>query len=94
MSFGIEGIGPHEEDSWLQRHVRIGGATIVPRGNVGRCVVTTRDPDTGERTLDTLGALARYRNDVATTEPLPFGVWGEVAEPGRVRLGDAVIPGL
>jgi uncharacterized protein YcbX len=92
MLFGVEGVGAHEEDSWLDRRVQIGQATIVPRGNVGRCVVTTRDPETGERTLDTLDVLAGYRGDVETTEPLPFGVWGEVAEPGRVRLGDAVVP--
>ena len=92
MLFGVEGVAAHEEDSWLDRRVRIGEATIVPRGNVGRCVVTTRDPETGERTLDTLEVLAGYRRDVETTEPLPFGVWAEVAEPGRVRLGDAVVP--
>ena len=92
MLFGVEGVAAHEEDSWLGHRIRVGEATIVPRGNVGRCVVTTRDPNTGERTLDTLGVLAAYRGEVDTTEPLPFGVWGEVAEPGCVRLGDAVIP--
>ena len=92
MLFGVEGVEPHEEDSWIGRRVRIGEATALLRGNVGRCVVTSRDPDTGERTLATLDALAEYRGDVETTEPLPFGVWGTVAEPGRVRLGDAVVP--
>jgi uncharacterized protein YcbX len=92
MLFGVEGVGAHEEDTWLGRRVRLGETTIVPRGNVGRCVVTTRDPDTGERTLDTLDVLAAYRDGVETTEPLPFGVWGEVVEPGRVRLGDAIVP--
>jgi uncharacterized protein YcbX len=92
MLFGVEDVAPHEEDSWIGRRVRIGEATALLRGNVGRCVVTTRDPDTGERTLATLDALADYRGDVETTEPLPFGVWGTVAEPGRVRLGDAVVP--
>lgn len=92
MLFGVEGVAPHEEDSWLGRRLRVGEATVIPRGNVGRCVVTTRDPDTGERTLDTLDVLAGYRDAVETTEPLPFGVWGEVTEPGRVRLGDAVVP--
>ena len=36
--------------------------------------------------------LATYRRDVETTEPLPFGVYAAVAEPGRVRLGDPVEP--
>ena len=92
MLFGVEGVGPHEEDAWIGRRVRIGEATALLRGNVGRCIVTSRDPDTGARTLPTLDALAEYRGGVETTEPLPFGVWGTVAEPGPVRLGDAVVP--
>ena len=63
---------------------------ITLRGHVGRCVVTTRDPESGMRDLDTLGALASYRSGIATTEPLACGVYGEVLEPGTVRVGDAV----
>ena len=92
MLFGVEGIGPHEEDTWLNRRVRIGEALVVPRGNVGRCIVTSRDPDTGARTLATLDVIAEYRAGVEATEPLPFGVWGEVQRPGRVRAGDPVVP--
>jgi uncharacterized protein YcbX len=90
MLFGIDGVPAHEEDSWIGRAVQIGGATVVPHGNVGRCAVTTRHPETGIRDLDTLGALERYRGRLPTTEPLPFGVWAQVVEPGRVRLGDPV----
>ena len=93
MLFGVEGVSAHEEDTWLGHPVRIGEAVVVPRGNVGRCAVTTQNPETGLRDLDTLGAIERYRGEVPTTEPLPFGVWGEVAEPGRVRVGDPVEPG-
>jgi uncharacterized protein YcbX len=92
MLLGVAGIGPHEEDTWLGRRVGVGEATVTVRGNVGRCVVTTRDPDTGDRTLQTLDLLAAYRDGVETTEPLPFGVWGEVERPGRVRTGDPVLP--
>jgi len=63
---------------------------IRPRGNVGRCAVTTQNPDTGVPDLDTLRLLGEYRGDVETTEPLPFGIWGEIVEPGCVRLGDPV----
>ena len=45
---------------------------------------------TGEPDLDTLKALAAYRREVETTEPLPFGVYAAVAQPGRVRVGDPV----
>jgi uncharacterized protein YcbX len=54
--------------------------------------VTTQNPETGEPDLDTLKALAAYRQDVETTEPLPFGVYAAVAQPGRVRVGDPVEP--
>jgi hypothetical protein len=47
MLMGVEGVGPHEEDTWLGRRVRAGGAAIVVRGNVGRRVITTLNPDTG-----------------------------------------------
>jgi uncharacterized protein YcbX len=92
MNFGVDGLGEHEEDAWLGRRVRLGDAVVVPQGNVGRCAVTTQNPDTGTPDLDTLKALAAYRGVVETTEPLPFGVYAAVAQPGRVRVGDPVEP--
>jgi uncharacterized protein YcbX len=89
MMFEIDGIGAHEEDEWIGRHVRVGSAVLAPLGDVGRCVVTTRNPDTAEFAIDTLKALAAYRPD-GVTERLPFGIWCDVIEPGRVRLGDEV----
>jgi uncharacterized protein YcbX len=71
--------------------VSIGGAVVAPVGDVGRCAVTTKNPDTGEVDLDTLGTLAAYRRE-GRTEPLPFGVHAAVVQPGRVRVGDAVSP--
>ena len=90
MLFEIDGVAAHEEDAWLGRRVRVGGATIAVNGDVGRCVVTSHDPDTGVTTLDTLGALTRYRRE-GRNEPLPFGVYGSVVEPGGVRVGDIAI---
>ena len=92
MLFGIGGVAAHAEDDWIGRRVRVGDAVVIPRGHVGRCVITARDPQSGKTDLDTLGALAKYRKDLDTTEPLAFGVFGEVAEPGTVRLGDPVEP--
>jgi uncharacterized protein YcbX len=89
MLFELDGLDAHAEDAWLGRDVRVGGAVVRPNGDVGRCDVTSRDPDTGVRDLDTLRALARYRPD-GRVEPLPFGVYGSVVEPGRVRVGDPV----
>src|SRR3954452_25067103 len=91
MLFEIDGVQAHEEDTWLGNRVSIGDAVIVPLGDVGRCVVTTCGPDTGLSDFDTLNLLAEYRRK-GVTEPLPFGVYCDVAVPGRVRLGDAVRP--
>ena len=90
MNVGIDGLREHEEDEWLGRRVRIGEAVVVPIGNVGRCAVTTQNPDTGAPDLDTLKALAAYRPGIDATEPLPFGVHAAVANPGRVSVGDPV----
>jgi uncharacterized protein YcbX len=91
MLLEIDGVSAHEEDEWLGTEVRVGDATIVLNGDVGRCLVTSQDPDRGITDLDTLGVLARYRRE-GRDEPLPFGVYGAVAVAGRVRVGDAVQP--
>ena len=90
MNFGIEGLEAHAEDGWTGRRVKVGDAVVVPQGHVGRCAITKQNPDTGLSDLDTLNAIARYRGALELTEPLPFGVHAAVAEPGRVRVGDAV----
>ena len=91
MTFEISGVEPHTEDEWIGGSVRIGSAAIGITGDVGRCLVTSHDPDTGVTDLDTLGTLTRYRRD-GHSEPLPFGVYCSVAAPGRVSVGDAVLP--
>jgi uncharacterized protein YcbX len=90
MNFGVEGVDAHEEDTWIGRRLRIGEAVVIPQGNVGRCVITTQNPDTAVSDLDTLKGLAAYRQEIETTEPLPFGVHAAVVQAGRVRVGDAV----
>jgi len=90
MTFEIDGVEPHAEDGWIDREVRVGGATVRIGGNVGRCALTTRNPETGVVDLKTLHALGEYRDEVPTSEPLPFGVHASVVTPGRVAVGDAV----
>jgi uncharacterized protein YcbX len=91
MLFEIDGVGPHEEDEWVGRHAELGEAVVAFVGDVGRCAVTTRDPETGKTDLDTLRVLTDYRPE-GQTERLPFGVHGAVLRPGRVRVGDPVRP--
>lgn len=92
MTFTVDGVVAHAEDGWMRRPVRVGEAVIRPGGHIGRCAVTTQDPDTGRRSLDTLRLIAETRGHLLATEPLPFGVWAEVLVPGRVRIGDPVEP--
>lgn len=93
MTFGIEGIEPFAEDGWLGREVRVGDAVVRPVDYVGRCAVTTQDPETGVPDFPTLKILERLRGHISSPdERLPCGVWAEVAVAGDVRLGDQVGP--
>jgi uncharacterized protein YcbX len=92
MLIEIDGVSAHAEDGWVGRAVRIGETTIEFGGHVGRCLITSRDPDTGQVDLPTLDMLGDYRAGLGTTEPLPFGIYGRVLEPGTIRVGDEVTP--
>jgi uncharacterized protein YcbX len=92
MLIEIDGVEAHAEDLWVGRKVGIGAAKVEFGGHVGRCVITTRDPDTGVVDLPTLKMLSTYRLDLDTTEPLAFGIYGRVLEPGAIRVGDLVTP--
>ncbi len=93
MTFGIDGTEPFAEDTWLGRDVRVGEALVRPVDYVGRCAVTTQDPDTGVPDFPTLKVLERLRGDISSEdEDLPCGVWAEVVGAGTVRLGDPVGP--
>lgn len=91
MLIDVDGIGPHEEDEWLGREVRIGRALVRFIAQVDRCAITTQNPDTGDPDLDTLRTIKAYRG-VRDGKRLDFGIYGEVVEPGRIRVGDAVHP--
>jgi|SRR5215211_1912462 len=82
----------HEEDTWCGRHVRVGDAVVRLLEPVARCAITTRNPDTGERDFDTLREIAAYRG-LRDGTAIDFGVYGDVVEPGRVRVDDAVVLG-
>jgi uncharacterized protein YcbX len=92
MLFELDGCEPHKEDGWVSQQVQIGEAVISIRGDVGRCAITTQNPETGTPDLDTLRTIAAYRGfteNEAGERHIPFGVYGEVVEPGRVTVGDA-----
>jgi uncharacterized protein len=91
MLFEIDGVKAHEEDTWIASDVQVGEARVAFSGDVGRCVVTSRNPDSGVIDLPTLVTLVSYRPE-GRTEPLPFGIYGSVVATGRVRVGDTVTP--
>jgi hypothetical protein len=88
MTLEIEGCGPHEEDTWRGRHLRVGAATLRIDQPVPRCIVTTWDPDTGEKDFPTLRRIHEYRGRI--DDALCFGVYAEVVEPGDAQVGDEV----
>lgn len=57
----IAGGAPYAEDGW--KRIRIGELILRPVKSCTRCIITTLDPDTGERSADQepLATLARYR---------------------------------
>ena len=91
MLIGIGGVAAHEEDGWLGRRVQVGEAVVLLHEQVARCAITTQNPKTGVRDFDTLREIKAYRG-VRDRKEIDFGVFGAVAEPGRVRLGDAIEP--
>lgn len=92
MLFELTGCDAHEEDTWEGRQFAVGEAVVRVGGPVDRCAVTTRDPDTGARDLDTLRLIKSYRGQRESDGAILFGVYGSVLQPGRVRVGDAFAP--
>ena len=89
MLFELEGADVHEEDRWLGGQIAVGQAVLSITKPDARCAITTLDPDTGARDIDTLRTIIGYRG-LREGRKVDFGVLGEVATPGRVRLGDEV----
>lgn len=88
MTITITGTDAWAEHDWQGQKVTIGDVILQVIAPVPRCVVTTRNPDSGATDARILHALARLRgqNDIT------FGVWCEILRPGRVQVGDLVEP--
>jgi uncharacterized protein YcbX len=88
MSITVTGAEPWAEQSWSGQQVSIADVTLGVLAPVPRCVVTTRNPESGATDARILHALARLRgkNDIT------FGVWCEVIQPGHIQVGDLVTP--
>ena len=91
MLVHVDGCAPYEEDGWRGRTVRVGDAVLRIGGPVDRCAITTLDPDTGQRDLDTLRGIRVHRG-IGEGGQIDFGMHATVVEPGRVAVGDPVEP--
>jgi uncharacterized protein YcbX len=89
MLIEVNGATAHEEDAWIGGRIAIGSAVLDITRPDARCAMTTHDPATGLRDLDTLRSIMAYRG-VYDGRKAIFGVLGEVATPGRVAIGDEV----
>lgn len=91
----VKDCDPYEEDNWM--HVKIGTTEFVYVRDTYRCVLTTVDPDTGEKDVngEPLSTLRQYRTvkkeDVARygNSP-PFGTSLAVMKEGSISVGDDV----
>jgi MOSC domain-containing protein len=92
MLIEVEDARPHQEDFWIGGRVALGTAILSITKPDARCAITTQDPDTGERDLDTLRTILRYRGFRPDDDEhkIDFGVLGEVAQPGIVSVGDEI----
>jgi uncharacterized protein YcbX len=74
------------EDALVGTSVAIGEVRLDVVKRIGRCVMTTRpQPDGIERDLDVLKTINRERDGCLAIGAL-------VAQPGTMRVGDAVVP--
>ena len=87
MLVEIEDAAAFEEDGWSGKRIRLGDAIVRVGEQMPRCVLTTINPETASKDFPTLDVLASYRK---VGRQLMFGMYGDVKEPGIVRVGDPV----
>jgi uncharacterized protein YcbX len=88
MLLTIDGCDAYAEDTWAGGRVQVGDAVLDVSHPLVRCLVIEHDPRTGERDWRGLKTLAARRG----RDQLTLGVIAFVAEPGRIRVGDEVVP--
>ncbi len=95
--FVFDNDAEHEEDGWDGKLIRVGEATFRVRTPVPRCMIPGLHPADGQRDLDVMKGLIRYREKQAYPDGLlagyetpGFASYAEIIEPGTVRVGDEV----
>jgi len=88
MTITITGTDAWAEHAWRGQKVTIGEVILGVIAPVPRCVVTTRNPESGATDARILHALARLRGN----NDITFGVWCDILRPGRIQVGNVVTP--
>jgi len=86
----VDGIAAHEEDEWIGSDVRAGEVVLHVAERDPRCSMTTLNPASGQRDMDTLRMIVDYRT--LQDGNICFGVYADVTQPGTVAIGDTVEP--
>ncbi|WP_138993335.1 MOSC domain-containing protein [Larkinella sp. C7] len=81
----VEGVWPHDEDTWY--HFKIGELTFFGVKPCARCVLTTIDPESGQKGKEPLKTLATYRK---LDHKILFGQNVLAETTGLLRVGDPV----
>lgn len=81
----VAGCEPYAEDGW--RRIRIGELTFRVAKPSSRCVIPTIDPETGEKGVEPLRTLNRYRRE---GNKVYFGQNLLHDGPGELKLGATV----
>ncbi|ADB40120.1 MOSC domain-containing protein [Spirosoma linguale] len=83
----VSGAEPYAEESW--EHFRIGGFTFYRGESCGRCILTTLDPDTGQKGPEPLRTLSTYRQQ---DHKIVFGQYVlAVHNPARAVAGSSTV---
>jgi uncharacterized protein len=92
-NFVFSGGNPFEEDTF--KHFTIGNVDFIGMKNCSRCVLTTRDPDTGIKGKEPLQTLQSYRQ---FGTKILFGqnvVWNfekwSHQDLAKINIGDTII---
>jgi hypothetical protein len=79
----VDGQAPWVEFDWVGKDIAIGGAILRVKEPATRCMSTAANPDTGQRDVDTLGALQHFGHQ-------DFSVLAEVIQDGTIAIGDSL----
>jgi uncharacterized protein len=88
MTINVTGADAWAEHGWGGQQVVIGDIALRAIAPVPRCAVTTHNPESGATDVRILHALARLRGK----KDITFGIWCDIVRPGRIRVGDPVLP--